>query len=272
MKATAPRLTRRNFVSAASVAGAAAALGSARGLGQEAKARGTDLADPARPAKHVLLIVGENFEELEFAAFTGVLAWTRVYSFKGTPINVTVAGFDKVIGGMGSMRIVPDVLVGELTDKEIESLDAVAIPCSVGPGRGRRTGRGQAHLESKPVLDIVKRVHAKGGVIATMCCSRETLAKAGLLKPEDTQCRYWTEAKKNDASRSSAADAPIVVSNRIISTMGPAVSWQSVMVLIELLLGREQAADFVKTCPWVFGQRDELTLKVPVHHVTTTKR
>lgn len=269
---TQGKLSRRSFVSAASAIGAAAALGGSRAHAQEAKARGTNLTDPARPAKNVLLIVGENFEELEFAAFTGVLSWTRVYSFKGTPINVTVAGFERVIGGMGSMRIVPDVLVSELADRDIESFDAVAIPCSVGAGRGRRTGKGQANLESKPVRDIVKRIHAKGGVIATMCCARDTLVKAGLLRPEDSQCRYWSDSKKAGSPRTAEDDAPIFVSNRIITTMGPAVSSQSVVVLVELLLGKEQAADFVKTCPWVFGQKDELLLKVPVHHVTIAKR
>lgn len=264
-------LSRRRFVGAASAAGAVAVLASAPAGAQEAKARGTNVTDPARPAKNVLLIVGENFEELEFAAFTGVLAWTRVYSFKGTPINVTVAGFDKVVGGMGSMRIVPDVQVRELTDKEIESFDAVAIPCSVGAGRGRRTGKGQADLESKPVQDIVRKVHARGGVIATMCCSRDTLVKAGLLRPEDAQCRYWTDAKQKATARTAADDAAVFVSNRVISTMGPAVSWQSVVVLVELLLGKEQAQDFVRTCPWVFGQKQELQLNVPVHHAAARK-
>jgi putative intracellular protease/amidase len=264
MKAT-PEISRRKFVSTASIAGVVAACGNSDAHAQEAEALGTNITDPARVAKNVLLIVGENFEELEFAAFTGVLSWTRVYSFKGPPINVTVAGFNKVIGGMGSMRIVPDMLVSELTAKDIESFDAVAIPCSVGSGRGRKTGRGQAALESKPVLEIVKRVHAKGGILATMCCARDTLLKAGLLKAGDAQCQYWHDAKQTDR-HSAGDDAPIVVANRIISTMGPAVSWQAVIVLVELLLGKEQAADFTKTCPWVFGERAELLLKVPVHH------
>ncbi len=97
MKSQPTPISRRAFVGAASSAGLAAAFGAAPAHGQEARPRGTNLSDPARPAKQVLLIVGENFEELEFAAFTGVLAWTRVYSFKCTPINVTVAGFDKVV-------------------------------------------------------------------------------------------------------------------------------------------------------------------------------
>ncbi|MEQ2008618.1 MAG: DJ-1/PfpI family protein [Limisphaerales bacterium] len=267
MKSQSIPTSRRAFVGIASSAGLAAFV-AAPAHGQEAKARGTHATDPARPAKNVLLVVGENFEELEFAAFSGVLSWTRVYSFKGTPINVTVAGFDKVVGGMGSMRIVPDVLVRELTDKEIESFDAVAIPCSVGAGRGRRTGKGQADLESKPVVDIVRKVHARGGVIATMCCGRETLVKAGLLKPGDAQCRYWRDSTKQAGPRPTADDAAIFVSNRVITTMGPAVSWQSVVVLVELLLGKAQAADFTKTCPWVFGQQEELLLKVPALHAT----
>lgn len=268
---TTTEVSRRKFVGGASAAGVVAALAGATAQAQEAKARGTNADDPARPAKNVLLIVGENFEELEFAAFTGVLAWTRVYSFKGTPVNVTVAGFDKVIGGMGSMRIVPDVLVGELTGRDIEAFDAVAIPCSVGQGRGRKTGRGQGALESKPVVDIVRKVHGQGGVIATMCCGRDTLIKAGLLNPEDVQCRYWRDPKKQAEPRPAADDAAILVSNRIITTMGPAVSWQSVVALIDLLLGKEQAADFTRTCPWVFGQQEELLLKVPVHHATARK-
>lgn len=240
--------------------GAGLALGAAAAAGDAA---------PAPRPRRVLLIVGENFEELEFSAFSGILSWTRVYSFKGTPIEVTVGGFDPVIGGMGSMRIVPDVQVADLGPEQIAAFDAVAIPCSVGGGRGRRTYKGQENLESPAVRRIVRAVHERGGVIATMCCSRASVIKAGLLKEGDPQCGYWIErpAAGETAHAETDCAAPVVVSNRIITTMGPAVSWAAVLVLIELLNGREQARQFVATCPWVFGRRQELVLPVPVHHV-----
>ena len=264
MKTSSERMSRRKFVDAVAAGAAGMAL-CGSGVRAAEKVAGKQEKKPQARAKKVLLIVGENFEELEFAAYSGVLSWTRAYSFTGTPVEVTVAGFSNIIGGMGSMRIVPDVLVADLKPADVDQFDAVAIPCSVGAGRGRRTYKGQEDLVSQPVLDIVRRVHDRGGVIATMCCSRETVVKAGLLKESDTQCRYWSDETGRPQGKGSRP-APIVVANRIITTMGPAVSWPAVVLLVELLNGREQAAQFTKTCPWVFGQSEELVLKVPVLH------
>jgi hypothetical protein len=96
-----------------------------------------------------LVLLGENFEEIELAGYTGVLGWaahtTKTGNYmipKGTPVaevpafEVVVAGFAPEVRGMGGTNVRPHVLVKDLSDKDVDRFDAVAIPACVGGGRG----------------------------------------------------------------------------------------------------------------------------------------
>ena len=219
----------------------------------------------------VLLIVGENFAEMEFAAFTGILSWateTKKVSNSvlkrsaGAPdvprIEVTVAGFAEQVRGMGSMRIRPDVLVKDLADKDVDRFDAVAIPTSVGAGRGRHTGKGQADLESPRTIAIVRRVHGNGGIIATMCGAEGVLAKAKLPhNPAYANYPLYTR-DKGRTYRPLVFDPKM----RTITSGGPLVAPETACLLLKQLVSDAEYRAFRKHNPWLFGIKDEFAPRV----------
>jgi len=243
------------------VAGLACLLSAAAAPAAEAEA--------ARP-KRVLILLGENFDEIEFAAFSGVLAWashTRRASngvLRRAPdaaevraIEVVVAGFDREVNSMGSMHVRPDVLVRDLKDDEIDRFDAVAIPACVGTGRGRRTDKGQQDLLSDRTVAIVRRVHERGGIIALMCWGQELLRKAKLLKDAADYPLY--------TDRKDGAFRPLVFDKetRTITSGGPCVAIETACLLLRRLVSEAEYRSFRQHNPWLFGIRDEFPPRLP---------
>ena len=230
---------------------------------QEAASRGSSPEDGrsgsigfrcVRPARRVLLLLGENFEEIEFAAFTGVLSWashtTRAGNYvvprdaerEVARIEVVVAGFASEVRGMGGTCVRPHVLVGDLKAGDVDRFDAVAIPACVGGGRGQHTWKGQADLTGKAAIDVVRRVHANGGIIATMCWSQEVLEKAGIPCPKPGQTPPESVVLDREA--------------RTLSCWGPGASPETVYLLVRELVGPREYRVFRQYNPWLFGPKD----------------
>lgn len=255
MNRAPPQLDRRQFVRSLPTAAAAVAVTVAAPL----RAEGARATVPARKPGHkqVLLIAGEKFEELEFAAITGVMSWVRTQpKDKVPPVDVVVAGFDKEVSGFGSMHIRPELLVPELNDEDLAEFDAVAIPAALSKEGGKQ-------LTSERTHDIVRKIHARGGVVCAMCDGIAAVPKDLRGKT----CRYWERRKEgvpNDEEH-----APIVVDRRIITTAGQAVAVPTAVVLLELLRGKEVAERFVAGCPCTFGFDAEFASSVRVYRAET---
>ena len=225
---------------------------------QTAAARGSSRPDyrPAcigfrcvRPARRVLVLLGENFEEIELAGYTGVLSWaahtTKAGNYmipKGEPtaevpaIEVVVAGFAPEVHGMGGMNVRPHVLVKDLSDEDVDGFDAVAIPACVGGGRGQHTWMGAANLENDRAVAIVRHVHANGGIISTMCAGAVTPRKANLPMPKGQG-----EAVAYDKNLRTA------------TSIGPGVAMEAACLLVRELVSEEEYRSFRKYNPWLFG-------------------
>jgi iron(II)-dependent oxidoreductase len=202
-----------------------------------------------RPARRVLVLLGENFEEIELAGYTGVLSWaahtTKAGNYmipKDAPtaevpaIEVVVAGFAPEVHGMGGMNIRPHVSVKNLSDEDVDRFDAVAIPACVGGGRGQHTWDGQADLESDRAVAIVRRIHANGGIISTMCAGAMTPRRANLPLPKGQG-----EPVAYDANLRTATSA------------GPGVAMEAGCLLVRELVTAEEYRSFRKYNPWLFG-------------------
>jgi len=210
-----------------------------------------------RPARRVLILLGENFEEIEFAAYSGVLSWashTRrslnyVLLDPKAPelplIEVVVAGFDKEVHSMGAMHIRPDVLVRDLKDEDIDRFDAMAVPACVGGGRGRHTYKGQADLESDRAVSIARRVHANGGIVSTMC-------ESGILD------------KAKLPHRNASADEPVTFDEkgRTTTSVGSAVAAETACMLLKHLVSADEYRTFRQNNPWLFGDKDQFPPRV----------
>jgi putative intracellular protease/amidase len=210
-----------------------------------------------RPARRVLILLGENFEEIEFAAYSGVLSWAshtkRAFNYvlrdPKAPelplIEVVVAGFDKEVHSMGAMHIRPDVLVQDIKDEDIDRFDAVAVPACVGGGRGRHTGKGQADLESARAVHIARRVHGNGGIVSAMCVS-DILDKAGL------------------PHRNASAEDPVAFDEkgRTTTSLGPSVAIETACMLLKHLVSDPEYRTFRQNNPWLFGGKDQFAPRV----------
>ena len=211
-----------------------------------------------RPARRVLILLGENFAELEFGAYTAVLAWAAhttpegdyMMPKTGAPsvpaIEVVVAGFDPEVRGMGSMTIRPHVLVNDLTDEQIDRFDAVAVPACVGSGRGQHTYKGWEDTSGDRAAAIIRQVHANGGIISTMCAGQCALEKAGLTRP------------KAGPDRPVAYDPQV----RTATSVGPAVAVEAACLLLKQLVRDDEYRSFRRYNPWLFGGEDQFPPRV----------
>ena len=206
-----------------------------------------------RPARRVLILLGENFAELEFGAYTAVLAWAAhttpegdyMMPKSGAPsvpaIEVVVAGFDPEVRGMGSMTIRPHVQVKDLADEEIDRFDAVAVPACVGSGRGQHTYKGWEDISGNRAAAIIRQVHANGGVISTMCAGQAALQKAELPSPKaGPECPVAYDPKLRTAT-----------------SVGPAVAVEAACMLLKQLVRDDQYRSFRRYNPWLFGGQDQ---------------
>jgi putative intracellular protease/amidase len=206
-----------------------------------------------RPARRVLVLLGENFEEIELAGYTGVLSWAAHTTKQGNYmipkdaptaevplIETVVAGFAPEVHGMGRLTIRPHVLVKDLSDEDADRFDAVAIPACVGSGRGQHTWAGQADLESARAVDIVRRVHRNGGIVSTMCAGAITPRKAKLPLPQ----------REGEAV---AYDKEL----RTATSLGPGVAMEAACLLVRELVSADEYRSFRRYNPWLFGGEDQ---------------
>lgn len=211
-----------------------------------------------RPARRVLVLLGENFAEIELAGYTGVLSWAAHTTKEGdymipkdvpaaeVPlIEVVVAGFAPEVHGMGGLNVRPHVLVKDLSDEDVDRFDAVAIPACVGSGRGQHTWAGQADLESDRAVAIVRRVHQNGGIISTMCAGAMTPRKAKLPLPERD-------------GEAVAYDKDL----RTATSLGPGVALEAACLLVHELVSEAEYRSFRRYNPWLFGGEDQFPPRV----------
>jgi len=211
-----------------------------------------------RPARRVLVLLGENFEEIELAGYTGTLSWAahttkagdylipRDAQVKELPaIEVVVAGWTPEVHGMGGLAVRPHVFIPNLTPADIDRFDAVAIPACVGGGRGQHTWQGRADQESEQAIAIVKRVHGNGGIISTMCAGAATLQKANLPQPERDG-----EAVAYDKNQRTA------------TSVGPGVTLEAACLLVRELVSQAEYRTFRRYNPWLFGGEDQFSPRI----------
>lgn len=134
---------------------------------------------------------------------------------------------------MGDLNIRPQVLVKDLKDEALDRFDAVAIPATVGGGRGQHTWQGRADLESKRAVAIVRRVHANGGLISTMCAGSSTLVEAKLPMPK------------------AGPEMPVAFDRNLgtATSVGPSVAPEATCLLLKELVTDEEYRSFASTTP-----------------------
>lgn len=184
----------------------------------------------------LLAIVGQGFEDLELAVYTDLAGWTRLLD-EMPGVEVSIAGFHKIIRSQHGLRLLRDV---SLHDAAAREWDGLIIP-------GGYPNSGYDEIFREPVPSLIRHTHERGGIIATSCTGIFAVGQAGLLKGRRATtyvspggCALCTENHKRLASYGAlVCDETVVADDRILSDAGPVVGMKGALELFKHLIGEE---------------------------------
>ncbi len=188
--------------------------------------------------KRVLLFLAMGFEEVEAAAFTDVLGWTWSVD-DVNPVEVVVTGLHEEIRAAHSLVVKPQYLLDEL---DLSRFSALALP-------GGYHDRGFTEAYSQEVLEAIRTVYGNGGIIATVCVAARPVAAAGLLRGKRATTYPLDDGKHVRFLAEHGAEVverDVVVSDRIITSTGPATAFSVAFRLLEMFNGREDVVKVKK--------------------------
>lgn len=152
--------------------------------------------------KKIAVLAEEHYEDLEL--------WYPLLRLKEAGAVVITVGVDKdrVYESKNGYPVRPDIAARDL---EVE-LDAVVIPGGYAPDLLRR---------HKAVLDLVREVDARGGIVAMICHAGWVPISAGIVSGKRVTS---TIAIKDDLINAGATwfDQEVVVDGNLISSRSPA--------------------------------------------------
>ena len=182
--------------------------------------------------KKVLLFAPQGFEDLEVAAFTDILGWTRVLEETGS-IDFVITGFKRNIRSKHGLVIKTDILLDDIKAKDYQAL---IIP-------GGFNDSGWTEVFDKKVLALIRKVYKNNGIIAAMCVGALPVAKSGILKGKEATTYAMSRRHDNFQALQDCGAIPvrkrIVVSDRIITNRGPDTSLDVAFKLLEMMNGKE---------------------------------
>lgn len=189
-----------------------------------------------RETPKVLLFLAEGFEDLEAVTILDVCGWTEYRDHIPT-VRVTTTGFHNEIRGRFGL-----VIGAEVPFSKVDPADYSALAL---PGGFHARGFDEAYDER--LHHLARPIHVQGGIIATFCIGILPVAEAGLLNGK--RATTYPHSRNHDNLRrlrelgAIVMNEPIVVDDRIISCQGPAQAFEVAFLLLENLIGAEEAAE-----------------------------
>uniref|UniRef100_A0A7E4V4F0 D-lactate dehydratase n=1 Tax=Panagrellus redivivus TaxID=6233 RepID=A0A7E4V4F0_PANRE len=173
-------------------------------------------------AKSALVIVFPGVEDIETSVTVDLL--------RRAEVNVTTASLNDASTITMSKKtiITPDA---KLSDVESKDFDAIIVPG--GPGTFEI-------LENAKLGALLKKYEAAGKIVAAICAAPLIFTVHGVGK-DGTVTSYPGVRDKIVAAGYAYSDEKVVVSKNIVSSRGPATSFDFALKLIELLKGKESA-------------------------------
>jgi protease I len=152
--------------------------------------------------KRVAILAEDVYEDLEL--------WYPYYRLleEGAEVQV-VAPEAKVYASKHGYPVQANVAASAVTASDF---DAVVVPGGFAPDKLRRY---------PAVLDLVRGVYAKGGVVAAICHAGWVLVSAGILRGKRATC---VSAIKDDMINAGAqyVDQAVVVDGKLVTSRTPA--------------------------------------------------
>lgn len=151
-------------------------------------------------------------------------------------IPVVVAGESPMVVCSRGVRIVPDVLLEEVSEEEEEEFAAIVLP---GGARGT-----EALARNEHVRRLLQAQRERNGFIAAICAAPTILAQHRLIAPETPITSHPSVAEQLSAYLYRTE--PVVVSDRIITSRGAGTAIAFALELIRLLRGDDAAVEVAR--------------------------
>lgn len=182
--------------------------------------------------KKILVPLAKGFEEIEAISIIDVLRRA------GAEVVVASVSGDDCVCSTHNVRVLADCALGSV---DSSTFDMIALP---GGNEGAMTLAKDALAQS-----LIKDFHAKGKFVAAICAAPIALHAAGILQNVPYTCYPGCHTQIGGLY---TEDKNVVVSDKIITSRGPATALAFALTLVEALFGtpkaKELAAGMLKTC------------------------
>ncbi|MDN0005846.1 protein deglycase YajL [Providencia stuartii] len=174
----------------------------------------------------VLICIANGSEEIEIVTTADLLVRAGI---KVTLASVTDDGSIEITASRG-VRIVADTPIIKVAD---EPFDAIVLPGGV---KGAETFR-----DSPLVVEKARRMHLDGKIVAAICAAPALVLEYHQLFPIGNMTGYPT--MKNQIAANKWVDKRVYFDERVnlLTSQGPATTFDFALKLIELLVGRDIA-------------------------------
>lgn len=180
----------------------------------------------------VLVLLANGFEELECAAFTDVLGWSRAEGEIG--VDVIVGALHERVRGTWNLEVIPELVV---TSADVASdFDAIAVP-----GGFEETGYYDDAFDEL-FTGVIREAHRQGKPVASVCVGALPVAKSGILNGREATTYHTIGVRRMEQLEDFGATPKkeaMVISDRIITSCGPSTAVTVALTLLEMLTGRK---------------------------------
>jgi len=177
------------------------------------------------------VLVFQDLEELDLAGMWEVLGATRRL-YRENVLKDAYFELETVGTEVGPIKCYHDLKI--IADKPIESLpdyDVILVPG--GPGRLKAQ-------KDERILSQIRKAHAAGKLIASVCTGAFILAEAGLLKVKKPTS-FHTVVDQLANYGCTPVKKRVVVEDKIVTGAGISSSMDVGLKLVELMLGKDAA-------------------------------
>lgn len=173
----------------------------------------------------VLIPLASGFEEIE--------AVTNIDVLRRANIEVVTISLNS-LDVKGDHRI-PIIADQRIDQSDIDNFDAIVLPGGM-PGAGNLR-------DSQKILDFVKRIYNKDGLVAAVCAAPIVLEAAGILEGKNaTSYPGFGE----EMPSCNYKEKRVVKDGNIITARGPGVAMEFALTIVEYLKDKKAADDLRK--------------------------
>jgi 4-methyl-5(b-hydroxyethyl)-thiazole monophosphate biosynthesis len=183
--------------------------------------------------KKTLLLLADGFEIYEAAVFIDVIGWNLIDGDKST--QLFTCGLMREIRSAFGQRFVVDFTVEEI---QLDDFAALAIPGGFAEYDFYRDAYSEAFSR------LIRRFHASGKPIFSICTGALPVAKSGVLAGR-RGTTYNLNPQRQAALREmgvQVTNEPIVVDGKITTSWNPATAMDVAFRLLAELTSKENAA------------------------------